>query len=199
MRKRVNGEDRGEYVTAASGFNEGIGTWSPDGRTALIQVYRNGSWDVDMLDLASGKRTPFLNSRFNETHARISPDGKWVTYSSDENGRSEVFVTPFPSGGGKWQVSLAGGRMPRWSPDGKEIFFGSEEGHFMVATVATSPSFQSGEPKPLFLVHVPAMGFPQDRILPARDGKRLLANVQTSEATPTPITVIVNWLGGTQK
>jgi len=195
----VNGGDRGEYVGSPSGSNEGIGSWSPDGRTVLSQVYRNGNWDVDIIDLTDGKRTPFLNTRFNEAHARISPDGKWVTYSSDENGRSDVYVSGFPNGSGKWQVSLSGGLVPRWSPDGKEIFFGGEDGRYWVVPVSTSPSFQSGEPKSLFPVHVPLTGYPQERILSARDGKRLLANFQTGEETPTPITVIVNWLGGQQK
>jgi serine/threonine protein kinase/Tol biopolymer transport system component len=199
MRKRADSGDRGEYVTAPSGSNEGIGAWSPDGHTLLTQIYRDGNWDVDMVDLASGKRTPFLHSKFNEFHPRISPDGKWVTYSSDENGRNEVFVSPFPGPSGKWQVSLSGGRAPRWSPDGREIFFISGNGPLMVASISTAPRFQSGEPKPLFTAHSPATGFPQDRVLPARDGKRLLANLQTGGEPRTPITVIVNWLGGSQK
>jgi hypothetical protein len=85
--------------------------------------------------------------------------------------------------------------VPRWSPDGKEIFFGVE-GRVMVVSVSTTPSFQTNEPKALFASHEPTVGFPQDRILAARDGKRLLANFQTSDETPTPITVVVNWLGG---
>jgi serine/threonine protein kinase/Tol biopolymer transport system component len=198
MRKRVTGESPAEYVTAPTGVNEGIGSWSSDGHTVLLQVFRGGSWDVDVLDLASGKRGPYLGSKFNEGHARFSPDGKWVAYSSDENGRSEIFVSPFPNPSGKWQVSLNGGHWSRWSPDGKEILFFSEDGRLMSASVSTSSSFQSGEPKVLFTPHVTPAGFPQDRILPARDGKRLLANI-TASGTATPITVIVNWLGAGQK
>src|SRR5215831_14834640 len=75
MRRRASGEGRAEYVTPPTGFNEGIGAWAPDGHTVLIQVFRNGNWDVDRLDLSDGKRTPYLDSRFNEEHARLSPDG----------------------------------------------------------------------------------------------------------------------------
>jgi len=199
LRRRCRSDVEPQYLTASSGFNEGVDTWSADSRVVLTEVYRNGNWDIDLIDLESGKRTPFLNSRFNESHARISPDGKWVTYSSDENGRFEVFVTSFPNVSGKWQVSLTGGRLPRWGPDGKEIFFASPDGHFAMAPISFAPALQIGEPKNLFTVRVPGQGYAQDRILPARDGKRLLANFQMSEELPTPITVVVNWMGGNKK
>jgi len=199
MRKRASGEGQAQYLTGPSGFNEGVASWSADSRSVLLQVYRNGNWDIDLLDLESGKRSPFLNTRFNETHPRISPDGKWVTYASDENGHPEVFVTSFPIASGKWQVSLNGGRLPRWAPDGKGIFFGSGEGQFVAVPISFSPGVQIGEPKNLFAVRVPGQGFPQDRILPARDGQRFLANFQMSLESPTPITVVVNWMGGSKK
>jgi hypothetical protein len=199
MRKPVNGAGQGEYLTAPSGFPEGIGSWTPDARSVLIQVFRSGNWDVDLLDLVSRKRTPFLNSRFSEEHPRISPDGKWVTYSSDENGRNEIYLCEMANPANKWQVSLAGGRLPRWSPDGKEILFAGTDGREWEVSVTTTPSFQTGEPKPLFPVRVPTQGFPQERILEAKDGKRFLANFMMSAESPTPITVVVNWMGGAKK
>jgi Tol biopolymer transport system component len=197
VRRRADGRGPAEPMGERDKANNTVVSWSPDGRYALSQVRRAGQWDVDLLDLQNGgKRTRFLSSRFDEQHARVSPDGAWVTYASDEGGRYEVFVTSFPDQTGRWQVSLQGGRGPRWSPDGKEIFFVTGEGRFMAASVSTVPRFHTEEPKFLFVPNVPLMGFPQDRILPSRDGKRFLANLSVVGDKSVPITVVVNWMAG---
>ena len=196
MRRRADGRGPAEHLGEVMKDNNSVVTWSPDGRYALAQTYSGGSnWNVDLIDLQNGqKRTPLLHSAFNEQHPRISPNGQWLTYDSNENGRTEVFVTPFPDVSGKWQVSIDGGRGPRWSPDGKEIFFVSGDNRFMAASVETVPRFHTGEPKMLFTPNVPSIAFPQDRILPSRDGKRFLANLRAVDEKPAPITVVVNWM-----
>ena len=195
MRRRADGRGPAEHMGETLKDNNSVVSWSPDGRYALSQILHGGNWDIDLIDIQNGyKRTPFLSSRFNEQHARISPDGQWVTYDSNENGRSEVFVTSFPDPLGKWQVSIDGGRLARWSPDGKEIFFATGDGRFMAALVGTTPRFHTGEPRFLFRPSVPQLGFPQDRILLSRDGKRFLANLRATEDKPPPITVVVNWM-----
>jgi len=91
----------------------------------------------------------YLATEFFERFPAISPDGRWVAYMSDESGREEVYVRPFPSAAGKWQVSDGGGGWPSWSPDGSEIFYRSNDG-LMSATVTTeSGSFRAGRPQPL--------------------------------------------------
>jgi eukaryotic-like serine/threonine-protein kinase len=93
----------------------------------------------------------FLGTKFNETQGKFSPDGKWIVYTSDENGPRDVYVRPYPAStaGGKWQVSSGGGTQPRWSRDGKEILYLSGQ-KLMAAQVSTSPVFKSNPPKSLF-------------------------------------------------
>src|SRR5208283_2173121 len=78
---------------------------------------------------------PFLQTEFSEDLARFSPDGHWVVYQSNEAGRNEIYVRPYPSGSGKWQISANGGSQPIWSRDGKEIFYSQSNGLEMVAKV----------------------------------------------------------------
>ena len=79
----------------------------------------------------------------------FSPDGRWVAYSSNESGTYEIYVRPFPAAGGRWQVSDGGGRFPRWSGDGKELFYRTNEG-IMSAIEAKGDAFQVGKAQTLF-------------------------------------------------
>ena len=195
LRKRADGQGQAQLIGQHSRDNNGAVDWSRDSRYLFAQVFRGGNWDVDVLDLAAGgRRTPLLQTRFNEERPRFSPDGAWVAYDSDENGRSDVYVTSLPQPTGKWQVSINGGRFPRWSADGKEIFFQALDGRLMSAPVVTAPTFHPGEPRALFTAPVAGSGIPQDRILESRDGKRFLANYRASEEKPVPITVVLNWM-----
>jgi Tol biopolymer transport system component len=89
-----------------------------------------------------------LDSRFDERAQAISPDDHWLAYVSDETGRDEVYVRPFPDAGGRWVISAAGGTEPRWSRNGKELFYRNADTLFAVA-VETQP-FSVGRPTPLF-------------------------------------------------
>ena len=71
----------------------------------------------------TGSRFHFLQTEFNELNGQFSPDGRWIAYTSDESGRNEIYVGPFPGPGGKQQISTSGGRQPKWRGDGKEIFY----------------------------------------------------------------------------
>src|SRR5262249_51050415 len=102
--------------------------WSLDGRYILyIDQDPKLNWDLWVLPLFGDRKPfPYLQTQFNEGNqgARFSPDAKWVVYSSDETGKYEVYVRPFPdANGGKWQISSEGGFEPFWSRDGKEIFY----------------------------------------------------------------------------
>ena len=128
--------------------------WSSDGKYLLYTVAHreNGRdlWYLKRKEDGSGfEPVPFLQTAFNETAPQTSPDGRFVAYCSDESGQYEVHVQPFPEGGGKWQVSTNGGTQPRWSKDGKELFY--VEGDMLIAVVVrTTPSFSSGSATSLF-------------------------------------------------
>src|SRR5262249_21387435 len=100
--------------------------WSLDGRFLAfhaIGTSTKSGWDLWTFSVADKKPAVFLSTPALETLGNFSPDGHWLAYMSDESGKREVYVQPFPASGGKWQISTAGGREPVWSRDGKEIFY----------------------------------------------------------------------------
>jgi hypothetical protein len=90
-----------------------------------------------------------VRSSFREWFGEFSRDGRWIAYESNESGRSEIYLSPFPGPGGKWQVSTEGGARPEWSRDGRELFF-LENGKLMRATVDSSRALAVGRPELLF-------------------------------------------------
>jgi len=197
----------GEEVLAADNLSKIPTSWSPDGRFLLYTLQTNQSFDDVWILPLSGDRKPipFLQTRFNEGQGQFSPDGRWIAYVSNESGPDEVYVASFqgPGGapGGKWQVSTSGGTQPRWRGDGKEIFFVSPapENTLMAATVtARDTGFEVGAIKPLFAVR--PSGTPRNSYQVSADGQRFLVNMGPAQsATPTPITVVVNWTAGFKK
>ena len=180
-------------------------SWSPDGRFLLQTAVSAGAGDVWVLPLA-GERKPFLflGGPTTQQTAQFSPDGRWVAYQSLESARSEIYVAPFSgqagAATGKWQVSANGGTQPRWSPDGKEIFFMAPppENALMAAAVkGQGAAFEVGAIQRLFNVRP---GGVRSSYQVAPDGKRFLFNLAPSQpTTPTPITVVVNWAAGLNK
>ncbi|HKF51750.1 MAG TPA: protein kinase, partial [Candidatus Acidoferrales bacterium] len=123
--------------------------WSPDGKVLAYSQWElgaNGASRLWMLPLKDRKPYVFnLLEQSASPSARFSPDGKWLAYSSTESGRAEVYVTPFPTPGGKWQVSTEGGSFPVWRRDGKELFYMSVDDKIMAAEVSENgPSFVIG-------------------------------------------------------
>ena len=102
---------------------------SPDGRVLIYwEIDPQTGFDLWVLPLEDeGQPRPFLVTPFQENNASFSPDGNWLAYESTESGREEVYVRSFPGPGGKWQISTSGGRAPRWSKDGRHLFFGDLE------------------------------------------------------------------------
>jgi serine/threonine-protein kinase len=106
-----------------------------------------------ILPLQGGDRKPqrFKSSRFDEASPKFSPDGKLIAYCSNESGRNEVYVRPFPStGDGRWQVSTAGGLQPRWSPDSRELYYLDAASQLVAARITITPGFAITELHPLF-------------------------------------------------
>jgi len=182
-------------------------SWSKDEKSlALAELTLSPlGLDIGMLSMEGDHaRKPVLQGKHNEHYPMISPDGRWMAYQSNESGKYEVYVRPFPDvdKGGRWQVSTNGGDSPLWSPDGRELFYRNSD-TFMAVGVETEPAFRPGNPKALFKGTYYSQGTPFDctswDIHP--DGKRFLM-IKLSAATgaapaaagPRPrINIVVNW------
>ena len=140
-----------------------------------------------------GKAEPFLRTPFNETTPRFSPDGRWLAYVSDESGRYEVYVQPYPGPGGKWQLSTDGGTEPAWKRNGRELFYRSGN-KMMAVDVTTQPGFSAGKPRMLFAgEYVPAPNSIVNYDVSA-DGQRFLMIKESESATAvTQINLVQNW------
>ena len=128
------------------------GDVTPDGRTLLFRSGGGGPLrSIRVLPLGGGARTPesFLADQFDNHSPSLSPDGHWVAYASNESGRLEVYVRPFPGPGGRWQVSLDGGSEPLWAPSGRELFYRNGT-RMMVAAIAPLPTFTVSARRQLF-------------------------------------------------
>jgi hypothetical protein len=121
--------------------------------------------------------------------AKFSPDGRWIAYQSDESGRSEIFVAPFPRPGGKRLISTSGGSFPRWRADGKEIFY-LANGTLMAAEVAIkSEGIEVGAIRSL---HIPVT-WPHYKYDVSADGQRFLVATPREQKSSTPLTLVQNW------
>ncbi len=169
--------------------------WSPDGRfLALHLLQPKTSWDILVFSLGDRKLIPYLQTEFAEYGAQFSPDGRWVAYVSAESGRPEIYVQPFPGPGGKWQISTAGGSMPAWRRDGKELFYIAPDSKLMVARVRTGSTFEAEVPESLFESRQKSFGgLTRRQYDVSPDGQRFLVNWAMEEESSTPITLVQNW------
>ena len=170
-------------------------SWSPDGKLlAFLEVNPTTGYDIGVLQLADRKAQPFLRTPFSEAVPRFSPDGRWLAYISDESGRYEIYVQPYPGPGGKRLISTEGGTEPVWNPNGRELFYRSGD-KMMAVDVTTQPSFAVGKPHMLFAgPYEPApLTNPDYDVSP--DGQRflMLKPADQAEASPTQINVVLNW------
>jgi Tol biopolymer transport system component/predicted Ser/Thr protein kinase len=170
--------------------------WSSNGQFILYgEADPKTGRDLWALPLTGTDRKPIsiAKTAFEELNGQFSPDVHWVAYETNESGRFEIFVQPFPVANGKWQVSTGGGTQPRWRADGKELYFVAPEGKLMAASITTIPAFAAGTPVPLFPVTLPpGLGANRQEYAVARDGRFLVNQPVESSAIP-PITLILNW------
>jgi serine/threonine-protein kinase len=169
--------------------------WTPDGRTIIVEIRRQTSNDLLAIDVASGKETVLITSPYAVGQARLSRDGRWIAYSSNESGRQEVYVQPFPALDRRVPVSTGGGGEPIWSRDGRRLFFRSPTG-FMEATVLSTSPLEFSAPRALFAdryertqgeMHTHFDVDAQDRFL-------LIEIPQVDQAaSQVAIHVVVNW------
>ena len=176
--------------------------WSPDNRYIIYARNRGNSiYDTWLKPLSEdGKAVPYLESPFDKTHVRISPDGRFAAYATNESGAYQIVVQTFPDpNGGKWPISAAGGIEPKWRHDGKELYYLALDGKLMAVPItSTGVSVKAGRPEPLFQTSIAL-----NRAQPGRDRRYDVAQdgrflIVTPAVTPTstPISVIVNWQSG---
>jgi Tol biopolymer transport system component len=174
--------------------------WSRDGRFIIYyQLDPKTKYDIWVLPVtaAPGERKPYpyLQTDFSESWAKLSPDCRWLAYTSDETTQSDVYVQSFPTPGGKWKVSVNGGSRPVWSRDGRELFYVAADHKLMTAPVIAGARFQTGAPKALFETRMTAA-----RLFDVSpDGRRFLLVNPVEEGAAPPMTVVVNWDAGIRR
>jgi Tol biopolymer transport system component len=171
-----------------------LNDWTPFGNYLLYTALSPATkMDLFLLPMSGDKKpVPLLRTPFNESQGRISPNGQWISYVSDESGIPEVYVQRFPSLGDKRIVSIGGGVEPMWRRDGKELFYLSPD--YSVVSVSFAPGTPPviGRPKPLFRAPVNT-STSRNHYAVTPDGQRFLINVEDQSSYLSPITVMVNW------
>jgi Tol biopolymer transport system component len=182
-----------EEALDASAVNRRPTDWSRDGHYVFAEDGLTG--DVSIYPQASGesddkKPYVYLHSEFKEQMAKLSPDGRWLAYFSNESKRNEVYVVSFPKPDGKWQISTSGGIIPVWSRDGRELYFVSADNKMMAAEIKTAGGkFQASVPKPLFDVR---LGTNNPNFDVSKDGRFLIPTAAEQSAN-VPMMVVLNW------
>ena len=171
--------------------------WSRNGKYVLVRK-ANELWSLSWPERVA---KPLLQAKWTVRNAQFSPDGRWMAYASNETGSMEIYVSPFPSGNGKWQVSSAGGLEPRWRQDGKELFYVSADGKMMAVAVTTGVSFKAGSPVALFQTYRRQPVSSQDVFSydVSGDGQRFLIATKVDEANAAPLSILLNWASGMEK
>ena len=181
-----------EHPLLESGYDKWPMDWSKDGAYLLyFDANPKTAGDLMALPMKGTDKKPIViaNTLFAEQNGQFSPDGRWVAYQTNESRRDEIVVQSFPNPSAKWQVSNDGGIQPRWSRDGKELYFIGPDFKMMAAAIKVSGSTsEPGKPVALFQTRIATVPKPQYSI--AADG-RFLVNEQTEEAGS--ITLIFNW------
>jgi Tol biopolymer transport system component len=171
--------------------------WSPDGRFLLYAAQgEKTASDLWALPLAGERKpVPVAQSAFDEAQGQFSPDGRWLAYASNETGRYEIYVRPFPAAGGKWQVSLGGGIYPRWRRDGKELFYVAPDNKLMAVPIQAGPQAGTllyGASVALFATRMVVSGSD------VYSGGLFSAAqyVDAADSAASPINVVLNWTAG---
>ncbi len=197
--KTTSGVGEPELLAEINGNSLFLMSWSADGKLLFAENSSNVQTDTWVIPLdTSIQPYPLLEAQFDETEAVLSRDGQWMAYTSDETGQSEVYVSPFPELNGKWQVSIDGGAKPRWSSDGRRIYYLDDDDFINVAHVSAIGSvFKAGKVSKLFQVR----GFRLGTVYDVHDSPlRFLVNQVAGDGNATTqISFINNWQVGFSK
>ena len=149
-RKRADGSGEEEHLVQSDNPMWAV-SWARDGASlGLVTMGANGNFDVASLTLADKKIHPLVTTNFREADPDISPDGRWIAYTSNESARVEVYVRPYPTGAGRWQVSDSGGAYPRWASNGREIVYRVDDGIMVASIEPAGDGIRTGKPHKLF-------------------------------------------------
>ena len=193
MRKDAAGTREAELLLE-SDEDKYASEWSHDGKYLLYASQgKDTLWDLWALPM-SGEKKPFpvAKTRFAETFGSFSPDGRYVTYATDESGQPEVYVQEFPEARNRWQVSTKGGSEPFWSGNGKEIFYRAPDAHVMSVPVTTAAGFEARVPQTLFQARFATI-VTRAHYRPTPDGQRFLVLAPLRQETIPPTIVVLNW------
>jgi Tol biopolymer transport system component len=185
--RAADGAGAEERLTSGENQQAAV-SWSPDGKLlAFTDESPTTALDIWILRVEGERKPlPFIRTPFSEEGAAFSPDGRWLAYSSNEPGRTEVYVQPFPGPGGKHLISTEGGGGPRWARNGRELFY-SNGNKMMVVDIQTEPTFTAGKPRLLFEGQYGGWDV-------APDGQRFLMIQSVEPEQPaTQINVVLNW------
>ena len=175
--------------------------WSRDGG---LLFYEKVDWhafhiDVWVRDFATGESRAVLQAKFTEEGARLSPDGHWLAYESQESGTPEIFVRSFPEARERRQVSTDGGTQARWRGDGRELFYISPDRKLMAVDVRTEPQFETGTPRALFQTRILSLVEARNHYDVTPDGQRFVVNSRRQEDSALPITIVSGWMPESRK
>jgi Tol biopolymer transport system component len=189
----ADGSGKAERLTTSENQQNAI-SWSPDGQAlAYMELDPATSQDVWVLRLSDRKAQPFLRTSFYESVPQFSPDGHWLAYVSNESGRFEIYVQPYPGPGGKYQISTDGGTEPVWNPNGRELFYRSG-GKMMAVDITMQSSFSAGKPRMLFDRPYLSLSTTLPSYDVSPDGQRFLMLKPSEQTqTTTQINVVQNW------
>jgi Tol biopolymer transport system component len=185
--------------------------WSRDGQIVFERTnVSNLIFDIWYLPLSGSKKPiPYLSSPYNKIQAKLSPDGRYLAYATNESGMYQIVVQPFPDpNGGKWQVTANGGTEPRWRRDGRELYYLDLNRKLVAVPVRPDKTFQSGDAVPLFqtpLNGAPTIPYPTRYDVTA-DGQRFLMaaplsapSTTTNQQPPSTLVAVVNWTNSLRK
>jgi Tol biopolymer transport system component len=198
--KTSNAAGREEPFLPAPNITQ-VEDWSPDGKALVYTTggVAPGLWRRP-LEADSKPAKLFDAIGASVMHARISPDGRWIAYVSDESGRPEVYVQGFPEQTGKWTISSGGGIQPKWRRDGRELYYLAADKRLMAVDIVAGATLQAGTPRALFLTSLSGTPVPLVRheYDVSADGQRFLMNVPIEPDVPPVMTLIVNWQAKTR-
>lgn len=168
--------------------------WTPDGRAIVYQSLGRNRVDTMLLPLAEPRTPePVVQSPFNDEQAQLSPDGRWIAFTSDESGQSHVYVQDFPGLKDKWLISTSGGADPQWRADGAELFFIGPDHKLMAVSIHPGKTFEPGIPVALFQMRVTGLTDVRTHYQVTRDGQRFLVNTIGPGDRGAPVELVVNW------